>query len=195
MNSIIIDLTSDKHFVALNYAQKKYFFDFKEESLKKRNDWQHKISTIIKNIPDFEFKKIEKMAYAAGPGSYTGARLAYTFLDTMSLILNKEFYAFSNLTALQHNFSDRIAIIKGGKKDFFYRYNERDHYCESFEQIPKDRAYVVLEKDQLQLENTVELKSEDISKNILDLILDSDEKALSSNYPNYIKELNYVKNR
>lgn len=195
MNSIIIDLTSDKHFVALNYAQKKYFFDFKEESLKKRNDWQHKISTIIKNIPDFEFKKIEKMAYAAGPGSYTGARLAYTFLDTMSLILNKEFYAFSNLTALQHNFSDRIAIIKGGKKDFFYRYNERDHYCESFEQIPKDRAYVVLEKDQLQLEDTVELKSEDISKNILDLILDSDEKALSSNYPNYIKELNYVKNR
>jgi tRNA A37 threonylcarbamoyladenosine modification protein TsaB len=195
LNSIIIDLTSDKHFVALNYAQKKYFFDFKEESLKKRNDWQHKISTIIKNIPDFEFKKIEKMAYAAGPGSYTGARLAYTFLDTMSLILNKEFYAFSNLTALQHNFSDRIAIIKGGKKDFFYRYNERDHYCESFEQIPKDRAYVVLEKDQLQLENTVELKSEDISKNILDLILDSDEKALSSNYPNYIKELNYVKNR
>jgi tRNA A37 threonylcarbamoyladenosine modification protein TsaB len=195
LNSIIIDLTSDKHFVALNYAQKKYFFDFKEESLKKRNDWQHKISTIIKNIPDFEFKKIEKMAYAAGPGSYTGARLAYTFLDTMSLILNKEFYAFSNLTALQHNFSDRIAIIKGGKKDFFYRYNERDHYCESFEQIPKDRAYVVLEKDQLQLEDTVELKSEDISKNILDLILDSDEKALSSNYPNYIKELNYVKNR
>ena len=195
MNSIVIDLTSDKHFVALNYAQKKYFFDFKEESLKKRNDWQHKISTIIKNIPDFEFKKIEKMAYAAGPGSYTGARLAYTFLDTLSLILNKEFYAFSNLTALQHNFSDRIAIIKGGKKDFFYRYNERDHYCESFEQIPQDRAYVVLEKDQLQLENTVELKSEDISKNILDLILDSDEKALSSNYPNYIKELNYVKNR
>ena len=195
MNSIVIDLTSDKHFVALNYAQKKYFFDFKEESLKKRNDWQHKISTIIKNIPDFEFKKIEKMAYAAGPGSYTGARLAYTFLDTLSLILNKEFYAFSNLTALQHNFSDRIAIIKGGKKDFFYRYNERDHYCESFEQIPKDRAYVVLEKDQLQLEDTVELKSEDISKNILDLILDSDEKALSSNYPNYIKELNYVKNR
>ena len=195
MNSIIIDLTSDKHFVALNYAQKKYFFDFKEESLKKRNDWQHKISTIIKNIPDFEFKKIEKMAYAAGPGSYTGARLAYTFLDTMSLILNKEFYAFSNLTALQHNFPDRIAIIKGGKKDFFYRYNERDHYCESFEQIPQGRAYAVLEKDQLQLENTVELKSEDISKNILDLILDSDEKALSSNYPNYIKELNYVKNR
>ena len=135
------------------------------------------------------------MAYAAGPGSYTGARLAFTFLDTLGLILNKKFYAFSNLTALQHNFPDRIAIIKSTKNDYFYRYKERDHYCESFDQIPKEQEYIVLENDQLQLENAVELKFEDISKNILDLILTSESKALSSNFPNYIKELKYVKSR
>ncbi len=195
MNSIVIDLTSNKHFIALNYAQKRYFFDFEEESLKKRNDWEHKISTITENIPRFDFKQIEKMAYAAGPGSYTGARLAFTFLDTLGLILNKKFYAFSNLTALQHNFPDRTAIIKSTKNDYFYRYKERDHYCESFDQIPKDQEYIVLENDQLQLENAVELKFEDISKNILDLILTSESKALSSNFPNYIKELKYVKSR
>ena len=195
MNSIVLDLTSDIHYVALNYAQKRYFFDFEERSLKNRNDWQKKILTITKNVPGFEFKQIEKMAYAAGPGSYTGARLAFTFLDTLGLILNKKFYAFSNLTALQHNFPDRIAIIKGSKKDFFYRHNERDHYCESFEEIPQEKTYVVLESDQLKLKNAVELKPEDISKNILDLISASYDKALSSNYPNYIKELNYEKNR
>ena len=195
MNSIVIDLTSNKHFIALNYAQKRYFFDFEEESFKKRNDWEYKITTLKENIPKFAFSKIEKMAYAAGPGSYTGARLAFTFLDTLSLILNKKFYAFSNLTALQHNFPDSIAIIKGNKDDFFYRCDERDHYCESLDQIPKANSYVVLENDQLQLENMVELKIEEISKNILELVLEADKKALSSNYPNYIKELNYVKSR
>ena len=195
MNSIVIDLTSNKHFIALNYAQKRYFFNFKEESLKKRNDWEHKISMITEKIPEFKFAEIEKMAYAAGPGSYTGARLAFTFLDTLSFIFDKKFYAFSNLTALQHSYPDRVAIIKGTKNDFFYRYQDSDHYCESFDQIPKDKAYVVLQNDQLHLENSVNLKFEDISKNILDLLLESDKKALSSNYPNYIKELNYVKSR
>lgn len=195
MNSIVIDLTSNKHFIALNYDQKQYFFDFKEESLKKRNDWEYKISTLKQNIPGFAFNKIEKMAYAAGPGSYTGARLAFTFLDTLSLILNKKFYAFSNLTALQHSFPDRIAIIKGNKNNFFYRCEERDHYCKSLDQIPKGKTYVVLENDQLQFENMIELKIEEISKNILELVLEDDKKALSSNYPNYIKELNYVKSR
>ena len=195
MNSIVIDLTANKHFIALNYAQKQYFFNFKEESLKKRNDWEYKIATLKENIPEFAFNKIEKMAYAAGPGSYTGARLAFTFLDTLNLIINKKFYAFSNLTALQHNHPERVAVMKGSKNDYFYRYNDTDHYCESLDEIPKDSAYVVLQNDQLKLKNMIELNCEVISKNILDLVLGSENKALPSNYPNYIKELNYVKSR
>ena len=195
MNSIVIDLTSNKHYVALNYYEKQYFFEFEEESIKKRNDWEYKISTIRDNVPGFEFEHIEKMAYAAGPGSYTGARLAFTFLDTLNLIINKKFYAFSNLTALQHNHSERVAVMKGSKNDYFYRYNDTDHYCESLDEIPKDSAYVVLQNDQLKLKNMIELNCEVISKNILDLVMGSENKALSSNYPNYIKELNYVKSR
>ena len=41
----------------------------------------------------------------------------------------------------------------------------------------------------------IELNCEVISKNILDLVMGSENKALSLNYPNYIKELNYVKSR
>ena len=195
MNSIAIDLTSDKHYVALNYDEKGYFFEFEEESIKKRNDWEYKISTIRENVPGFEFERIEKLAYAAGPGSYTGARLAFTFLDTVNLIINKKFYAFSNLTALQHNHPERVAVMKGSKNDYFYRYNDTDHYCESLDEIPKDKPYVVLQNDQLKLKNMIELNCEVISKNILDLVMGSENKALSSNYPNYIKELNYVKSR
>ena len=195
MNSIVIDLTSNKHYVALNYDKKQYFFEFEEESIKKRNDWEHKISTIRNNIPGFEFEHIEKMAYAAGPGSYTGARLAFTFLDTLNLIINKKFYAFSNLAALQHNHPNKVAIMKGSKNDYFYRHNDIDYYCETLDQIPQHTAYVVLRNDQLKLDNMIELNCEVISKNILDLVMESENKALSSNYPNYIKELNYVKSR
>ena len=88
------------------------FMNLKKNLLRKRNDWEHRISKIKDNIPRFEFKHIEKMAYAAGPGSYTGAGLAFTFLDTLSLIINKKFYAFSNLTALQHNHPERVAVMK-----------------------------------------------------------------------------------
>ena len=108
--------------MALNYDEKGYFFEFEEESIKKRNDWEYKISTIRDNIPGFEFKHIEQMAYAAGPGSYTGARLAFTFLDTLNLIINKKFYAFSNLAALQHNHPNRVAIMKGSKNDYCLLY-------------------------------------------------------------------------
>ena len=195
MNSIVIDLTTDKHYVALNYDEKGYFFEFEEESIKKRNDWEYKISTIKDNVPGFEFERIEKMAYAAGPGSYTGARLAFTFLDTLNLIINKKFYAFSNLAALQHNHPNRVAIMKGSKNDYFYRHNDIDYYCETLDQIPQHTAYVALQNSQLELENMIELNSEIISKNILDLVMGSENKALSSNYPNYIKELNYVKSR
>ena len=195
MNSIVLDLTSNKHYVAIFYEQEKYFFSFEEESLEKRNDWEHKISVINENIPGFEFKQIEKMAYAAGPGSYTGARLAFTFLDTLGLILNKKFYAFSNLTALKHRHPERVAIIKGSKNDFFYRYEESDHHCMSLDEIPQGRAYIAVESDRLKQKDLLEISREDISKNILDLVLEFEDKALPSNYPNYIKELKYTKSR
>ena len=62
-------------------------------------------------------------------------------------------------------------------------------------QIPQHAVYVVLRNDQLKLDNMIELNCEVVSKNILELVMGSENKALSSNYSNYIKELNYVKSR
>ena len=101
MNILVIDLTKDTHYLAINYNNKKHYFSFYNEERDKKNDWIEKINKIKDEIPDFSFENLDSAAYAAGPGSYTGARLAYTFLDTIKLVTNCDFYAFSNLSALQ----------------------------------------------------------------------------------------------
>ena len=192
MNALVIDLTSDLHCITLQYDGKSYEFPFDEEKIAKRNNWDKKIETLKKSVPDFEFSKLDKIAYAAGPGSYTGARLAYTFLQTLELILEKEFYAFSNLSALNFNSPKKIPVIKGNKNDFFYRFEGKDFYCDNVENIPKGQ-YVGLEKDNLSLEPLEQVSSNVIPINILKMLLEDGEHQLSSNYPNYIKELSYQK--
>ena len=192
MNALVIDLTSDLHCITLQYDGKSYEFPFDEEKIAKRNNWDKKIETLKKSVPDFEFSKLDKIAYAAGPGSYTGARLAYTFLQTLELILEKEFYAFSNLSALNFNSPKKIPVIKGNKNDFFYRFEGKDFYCDNVENIPKGE-YVGLEKDNLSLEPLEQVSSNVIPINILKMLLRDGEHQLSSNYPNYIKELSYQK--
>ena len=112
MNIFAIDLTTDKHFISIKYDGVVTDFIFDESDRYKRNDWSKKINDIQTSLPDFSFFKVDLFAYAAGPGSYTGARLAYTFLSTLKLITKKEFLAYSNLTALAWGKSDKVPVIK-----------------------------------------------------------------------------------
>lgn len=192
MNAIVLDLTSDLHYITLQYDGKIYDFSFNEKQIAKRNNWGEKIETLKKSVPAFDFNKLDKMAYAAGPGSYTGARLAYTFLQTIELILDKKFYAFSNLSALNLTSPEKIPVIKGNKNDFFYRYMGKDFYCDSAEDIPKGQ-YIGLKRDQLALKSLEQVDSNTIPTNILRMLLKDDNHELTSNFPNYIKELSYTK--
>lgn len=194
MNAIVLDLTSDQHYISLQFNQHRYEFSFNEKSLTKRNDWEKKIATMKDSVPEFDFKKIDKMAYAAGPGSYTGARLAYTFMQTLELILDKEFYAFSNLKALNFSNPQKLAVIKGNKNDFFYRSMGKDYYCDSLAGLPKGN-FIGFKSDQLLLEPMEEVDRSVVCKNILDMVLEADNLHLKTNYPNYIKELSYQKNK
>ena len=193
MNAIVLDLTSDLHYITLQYDGEIYEFSFNEKQIAKRNNWGEKIETLKKSVPEFDFNKLDKMAYAAGPGSYTGARLAYTFLQTIELILEKKFYAFSNLSALNLTSPEKIPVIKGNKNDFFYRYMGKDFYCDSVEDIPKGQ-YIGLKRDQLALESLEQVDGNAIPTNILRMLLKDDNHELTSNFPNYIKELSYTKN-
>jgi tRNA A37 threonylcarbamoyladenosine modification protein TsaB len=192
LNTIVLDLTSDLHYITLQYDGEIYEFSFNEKQIAKRNNWGEKIETLKKSVPEFDFNKLDKMAYAAGPGSYTGARLAYTFLQTIELILEKKFYAFSNLSALNLTSPKKIPVIKGNKNDFFYRYMGKDFYCDSVENIPKGQ-YIGLKRDQLALESLEQVDGKAIPTNILRMLLKDDNHELTSNFPNYIKELSYTK--
>jgi tRNA A37 threonylcarbamoyladenosine modification protein TsaB len=192
LNAIVLDLTSDLHYITLQYDGEIYEFSFNEKQIAKRNNWGEKIETLKKSVPEFDFNKLDKMAYAAGPGSYTGARLAYTFLQTIELILDKKFYAFSNLSALNLTSPEKIPVIKGNKNDFFYRYMGKDFYCDSVEDIPKGQ-YIGLKRDQLALESLEQVDGKAIPTNILRMLLKDDNNELTSNFPNYIKELSYTK--
>jgi tRNA A37 threonylcarbamoyladenosine modification protein TsaB len=192
LNAIVLDLTSDLHYITLQYDGEIYEFSFNEKQIAKRNNWGEKIEKLKKSVPEFDFNKLDKMAYAAGPGSYTGARLAYTFLQTIELILDKKFYAFSNLSALNLTSPEKIPVIKGNKNDFFYRYMGKDFYCDSVEDIPKGQ-YIGLKRDQLALESLEQVDGNAIPTNILRMLLKDDNHELTSNFPNYIKELSYTK--
>ena len=94
MNIVAIDLTSEIHYISIEFNGNKYHLEFNEENRAQRNDWENKIQVIKTHEPKFDFAKCDRFAYAAGPGSYTGARLAYTFLQTIKLITGKDFFAF-----------------------------------------------------------------------------------------------------
>ena len=193
MNILVIDLTKDTHYLAINYNNKKHYFSFHNEERDKKNDWIEKINKIKDEIPDFSFENLDSAAYAAGPGSYTGARLAYTFLDTIKLVANCDFYAFSNLSALKWNNDSMTPVIKGNKNDYFYKVNEKEMYCKSLKEIPENHGFISCSSEIPELNNVKQLEESEIASNILEMMLDNVGNALESNYPNYIKELDYKK--
>tara|TARA_B100001559_G_C16428918_1_gene588877 strand:- start:475 stop:1065 length:591 start_codon:yes stop_codon:yes gene_type:complete len=193
LNILVIDLTKDTHYLAINYNNKKHYLSFCTQERDKKNDWIEKINKIKDEIPDFSFDNLNSAAYAAGPGSYTGARLAYTFLDTIKLVTNCNFYAFSNLSALQWNNNSMTPVIKGNKNDYFYKINEKEMYCKSLKEIPEKHSFISYSSEIPELDTVKELNEREIAGNILEMMLDNVGNALESNYPNYIKELDYKK--
>ncbi len=193
MNILVIDLTKDTHYLAINYNNKKHYLSFCTQERDKKNDWIEKINKIKDEIPDFSFDNLNSAAYAAGPGSYTGARLAFTFLDTIKLLTNCDFYAFSNLSALQWNNDSMTPVIKGNKNDYFYKVNEKEMYCKNPKEIPEKHGFISYSSEMPELDNVKELTESEIASNILEMMLDNVENALELNYPNYIKELDYKK--
>tara|TARA_B100000427_G_scaffold72797_1_gene58939 strand:- start:71 stop:661 length:591 start_codon:yes stop_codon:yes gene_type:complete len=193
LNILIIDLTKNTHYLAINYNNKKHYLSFYDEKRDKKNDWIEKINRIKVEIPDFSFENLDSTAYAAGPGSYTGARLAYTFLDTIKLVTNCSFYAFSNLSALQWNNDSMTPVIRGNSNDFFYKVDGKEMYCKDLKEIPEKPGFVCYSDDTFKHKNVKRIKESQIASNILEMMLENPENALKSNYPNYIKELDYKK--
>ncbi len=86
-----------------------------------------------------------------------------------------------------------IPVIKSNKNDYFYKINEKEIYCKDLKEMPKNSDFISYSGQILELENVKNIEESQISRNILEMMLDNKNNALESNYPNYIKELNYRK--
>ena len=84
-------------------------------------------------------------------------------------------------------------VIKGNKNDYFYAVNEKEMYCKNFKEIPENHYFVSYSSEIPELNNVKKLEESEIASNILEMMLDNIGNALESNYPNYIKELDYKK--
>ena len=187
MNILSVDLTKQEHFIALNYEDNKYCFEFQTA------DWDEKIDTLSK-IENFDFKNLNCCAYAAGPGSFTGARLAFTFLNTLKLVHNLEFFAFSNLAAMNWKNEDKIAFIPSNNNDFYYRENNKDTYTQDFKKIESlKNKLLMMEGFDSCITPKLLIKRKQIAINIIDMVMSELDTCLDSNEPNYLKNLTYRK--
>ena len=191
MNILSIDLTQPIHYISVLFSEKKYSFTFEEDDTSRRNDWFQKIDHIYNQISDFDIEKIDANLYIAGPGSYTGARLAYTFLSSIEYLNKTPFYAISNLTAILGFEKNMIPILFGNKSDIFYQINGKATSEKNIEITALNTNLIGIQDDLKVLDKVV--ANSRLASIAIDLFLDNKENALNNNFPNYIKELNYTK--
>ncbi|RCL44215.1 MAG: hypothetical protein DBW93_01045 [SAR86 cluster bacterium] len=187
MNILSVDLTKKEHFIALNYENNEYCFEFQT------NDWSEKIDTLHK-IENFDFQKLDCSAYAAGPGSFTGARLAFTFLNTLKFIYDIEMFAFSNLAAMNWLNDDKIPLIIGNNNDFYYRENKTDFYTQDLKKVESlKNNLVMIEGSNAYISPKLLIQRNQVAINIINMIASKSNSNLDSNEPNYVKSLTYRK--
>ena len=187
MNILSVDLTKNEHFIALNYENKEYCFEFQT------NDWSEKIDTLYK-IENFDFKKLDCSAYAAGPGSFTGARLAFAFLNTLKFVYDVEMFAFSNLAAMNWLNDDKIPLIIGNNNDFYYRENKTDFYTQDLKKVESlKNKLVMIEGSNANISPKLLIQRNQVAINIINMIASKSNSNLDSNEPNYVKSLTYRK--
>lgn len=190
MNLLALDLTNEIHYVAVKFSGKEYSLEFSENNRSQRNDWNKKIDEIYNKIPNFDLKEIDANIYAAGPGSYTGARLAYTFFSTLEYINNTPFYSVSNLEAMNIECPDAVPIL-ANNKDFFFRIDEEDKYTNDYKEIQALGKKLIGFEQNKDLVDLVIPKNV-VAKNVLE-VFEKQNLTNEDNYPNYIKELAYKK--
>ena len=191
MNLLALDLTNEIHYIAVRFFGKDYSLEFSENNRSERNDWNKKIDEIYNKIPNFDLKEIDANIYAAGPGSYTGARLAYTFFSTLEYINKTPFYAVSNLEAMNIECPDAVPFLANNNKDFFFRINGEDKHTNDYQEIQALAKKLIGFEHNKGLVDLVIPKNV-VVKNILE-VFEKQNLTSGENYPNYIKELAYKK--
>ena len=193
MNFLSIDLTQKDHFLSIIYEGKNLDLKFNNPSRQNSNNWDIKIDRILEEFKGFDFKKLDFNFYAAGPGSYTGARLAFTFLDTLKFIHSIPFIGFSNLLIMQRLYPSCIPVIQGTRKDYFFRYNDEDLYTTDKQYLSSlGDNFSTLENQRL-FSQSEKISPGRVAKEMLELGARQNGFRAGNVFPNYIKPLEYKK--
>ena len=193
MNFLSIDLTQKDHFLSIIYEGKNLDLKFNNPSRQNSNNWDIKIDRILEEFKGFDFKKLDFNFYAAGPGSYTGARLAFTFLDTLKFIHSIPFIGFSNLLIMQRLCPRCIPVIQGTRKDYFFRYNDEDLYTTDKQYLSSlGDNFSTLENQRL-FSQSEKISPGRVAKEMLELGARQNGFRAGNVFPNYIKPLEYKK--
>lgn len=168
MLTLIID-TSHKY-LAVALANQEGLILEKQESLKQQQSEYllPYINTIFKES-GLDKKDISKIVVTDGPGSYTGMRIALTFVKTLAITMPElEVYTINTLLTLA-GLNSGFAFIDARSKRLFGAYVDRGI-------VRDERIYLLDELKEINLPlygdtNLLELSEPDfsIAKNILDL--------------------------
>ena len=193
MNFLSIDLTQKDHFLSIIYEGKNLDLKFDNPSRQNSNNWDIKIDRILEEFKGFDFKKLDFNFYAAGPGSYTGARLAFTFLDTLKFIHSIPFIGFSNLLIMQRLCPRCIPVIQGTRKDYFFRYNDEDLYTTDKQYLSSLGDNFSTLENQCSFSQSQKIPAGRVAKEMLELGARENDFRAGNIFPNYIKPLEYKK--
>ena len=187
MNILSVDLTKNEHFIALNYENNAYCFEFQT------NDWSEKIDTLHK-IENFDFKKLDCSAYAAGPGSFTGARLAFTFLNTLKFVYDVEMFCIFKFGGYELVKRRQNPFNHRHNNDFYYRENKTDFYTQDLKKVESlKNKLVMIEGSNANISPKLLIQRNQVAINIINMIASKSNSNLDSNEPNYVKSLTYRK--
>jgi len=120
---LIIDTSSEKGLCAIADQQKTVVF--KKYINAKSSHSEHLFVSIQKALSDMkiDFSEIAKVIYTAGPGSFTGLRIAYSAVKGFVMATGVESHGVSTLKALMYNIKDepgyKGVLIKGSANDVY----------------------------------------------------------------------------
>ncbi|MBN1115463.1 MAG: tRNA (adenosine(37)-N6)-threonylcarbamoyltransferase complex dimerization subunit type 1 TsaB [Oligoflexia bacterium] len=103
------------------------------KSVTARSSHSEKLFIAMQDVTDdagIEISAVDTVLYTAGPGSFTGLRIAYSAVQGLVIGAGMQSFGVSSLKSLCYNILDfksrRCALIKGGKNDVFAYVEDAD---------------------------------------------------------------------
>lgn len=170
MITLILD-TSHKY-LAVGICKDNQILASKQEMLKQKQS-EYLISYINDMLQEAKIDKsdIDKIVVTDGPGSYTGLRIALTFVKVFALVQNVEVYTINTLLSLIGNNKGFVLLdarskrVFGAKVDNMQLFDQKIYMLDELKEIQEDFygdvSLLGLEEKEISvIQNIIEVQSQ-----------------------------------